>query len=139
MQTYSAEHFERNDTGARVEQLIQHYGRSWGDACGGSRLLVEPFFNSTRCYSLAIPSTDCILPHDLPAMPSHIPCDYKFTFKEKRKSPSGHLLYIWAAMAPPTACANSAYLSAYRAAARASESKAKVLHLLALLVQKYKY
>jgi hypothetical protein len=68
-------------------------------------------------------------------MPSHIPSDYKFTLKEKRKSPSGHLLYIWAAIAPPTACANAAYLSAYRAAARASESEAKVLHLLALLVQ----
>ena len=40
--TFSAEPFE-NDTSedTPVERRIQHFGRSWGDSCGGNQLLVR--------------------------------------------------------------------------------------------------
>ena len=106
---HSADAFAANASDARAEKLIQRYGRSWGDRCGGTRLLLEPFFNETRCYSLAIPSTDCLLAHDFPALPSHLPSDYALKFKEKRPSPAG-ILYIWTATEFPTACPNGASL-----------------------------
>ena len=37
----SADPLSANGTFTRVERLIQRYGRSWGDACGGCRLLVR--------------------------------------------------------------------------------------------------
>ncbi len=118
------------------ERRIQHFGRSWGDQCGGQQLLVrlcpcarfaktlnpaptapsapsprlvcllnepsfafpapvshayaassaisamthtfdraqlEPFFNETRCYSITIPSSECMLAHDFPPLESSIP------------------------------------------------------------------
>lgn len=36
---HSADAFVANASNARAEKLIQRYGRSWGDRCGGSRLV----------------------------------------------------------------------------------------------------
>ena len=99
--------------GAGAESLIQRYGRSWGDACGGARLLLEPFFNETRCYALSIPNTDCILSRDFPALSAHIPGDFRFVFAGKRATDAG-ALYTWTATEPPTACPNGAVISAFK-------------------------
>jgi len=56
---------------------------------------------------------DCMLAHDFPALPSHIPADYAFKFKHKVPSSQGPL-YVWAASRPRTACENGATISAYR-------------------------
>ena len=37
---------------------------------------------------------DCMLAHDFPALPAHIPSDYAFKFKHKLPTPQGPL-YVW--------------------------------------------